>query len=125
MIYLKSFGLGFLMYLVTTFLAATVTGLTAGPDLSNAEFTVRIFYTMLFVWTSAVGAFLLMNIRKIKVTLRAFVARSVFLWGPIGIGWFLMVSEGKMQFFLLGVFISSTLFWYEVLVMRQRAKSVR
>lgn len=124
MIWLKSVGFGFLLYFGVIVLAVLTTTLTTAPELSNVEFYVQVLMMSLMMWyaAAAAGALLLMHIKQIKVGLRAFLTRSVLLWGPISFGWYMMVKTGVMPWFLISMFISSVLLCYEVLVFQTRVQ---
>ncbi len=122
MLWFKSLGLGLLFWCVVVVVAAVgdLLAVMGNPDMSDREMMVQLVINILFVWMAAVGSFLLIHIKKIKLGWRPFLVRSVFIWVPISIGWWAMSKTGAVGWFTLGGMFSSVFFAYEMLVLRTR-----
>jgi hypothetical protein len=78
--------------------------------------------TSLFAWYGAAVILLVPLARFNKTTMRATIARAVFIWAPISLGWFIVVETGVTFWFTLGMLLSSIFLCYEVSVLRMRKK---
>jgi hypothetical protein len=125
MIWLKSVGLGFVAYLLVGIVATMTAMFLLSPEVSTVELLAKILTMSIIIWYCFAGVCLLSFVQQIKIGLRPFLIRSFLLWGPINFGWYMLVHTGKYPWFLVGMFISSVLLCYELLVLQTKVTRKR
>ncbi len=112
--WLKGFGIGLLMIIVA-FVTAFVADLTVIVQTGDQVPLYHLFVILLVTWFCEVIILIPYGSIPRKVTWDAFLARSVFVWLPVGAGWYLAHNVSASAF-LVGLIISSTCVGYNIVV---------
>ena len=112
--WLKGFGVGLVLIVVaalTSLFTNALVTIQTGSDMGGYHSSVFFFV----VWACEVGILLPYGSLPLKITRSAFLARSVFVWGPVGVGWYL-AHHIVGPAFGIGLIISSTCVGYNLVV---------
>ena len=124
MFFTKVIVFGFAVYMATMVFAGVVVGFTIDPETPEHKLIAEILLTSLFVWFGIASTLLLLVVKVNKTTFQAIVARTVFIWAPIGLGWYFTNQTGGTGWYVLGLAVSSLFLSYEVVVHLERQKNV-
>ncbi|OGZ03996.1 MAG: hypothetical protein A2648_00130 [Candidatus Lloydbacteria bacterium RIFCSPHIGHO2_01_FULL_41_20] len=119
--WLKGFGFGLMMILTSLAIIFFANGVVI--TMTGAEIAKYHLFVMLFLtWFIEVIILIPYGSIPLKITWNAFVARSVFVWGPVGVGWYLAHHMSALVFWL-GLIISSTCVGYNIVVTNVQKKT--
>lgn len=124
-IWAKSIALGFLFCLAIIFSAIIATDFVT-PPITKENGHIIIVATMkniMFLWLFVVIGFIGKNIYKVRSGIGPFLARLIFIWSPVLLGWLNFAKNGHALWFLASLLFSSIFLVYEfVVVPSEKAK---
>ncbi len=120
MLIFKSVCVGLVVYMTTMVIAGVLVGMSVTPSTKDVDILAEILLMSILVWFAIAAISLLFIVRINKTTLRATLARTIFLWLPINIGWFFTTYTGGPSWYVIGLIVSSLFLGYEVSVNKQR-----
>jgi hypothetical protein len=120
---MKNWALGFVVGIVMIALASlTVAAAFITVFVQTGGFEIPLYHIhllLLITWFIQVVAFIPFGSISHTVSWNSFMARSIFVWMPIGLGWYLAHHVALLTFWM-GLIISSTCVGYNMVVHAQK-----